>query len=72
MEGDRSVGGSPLQRLIQLVKRNIVGDVPDDIALCEFDCRKGQCMQGEWAACDRRIHKASGELFPDGGGTGKP
>jgi hypothetical protein len=62
----------PLQRLVQFVKRNIVGDVPDDIALCEFDCRQGQCKQGEWAACDRRISKASGELYPDGRGTEGP
>jgi hypothetical protein len=72
MEGDRFVGGNPLQRLIQFVKRNIVGDVPEAIALCEFDCRRGQCIQGEWAACDRRIRKASGELFPDGDGAGQP
>jgi hypothetical protein len=72
MEGDRFVGGSPLRRLVQLVKRNIVGDVPDDIALCEYDCRKGQCVMGEWAACDRLIHKASGELYPDGRGTERP
>jgi hypothetical protein len=61
-----------LQRLVQFVKRGIVGDVPEAIAICEFDCRKGQCQQGEWAACDRRIHRASGELFPDGPGTEKP
>jgi hypothetical protein len=57
---------------VQFVKRNIVGDDPDDVALCEFDCRKGQCMMGEWAACDRRLRKASGELFPDGGGPEQP
>jgi len=72
MGGDRFMGGNPLQRLVQFVKRGIVGDVPEAIAICEFDCRKGQCQQGEWAACDRRIHRASGELFPDGPGTEKP
>jgi hypothetical protein len=72
MGEDNFVGGNPLRRLIQFVKRGIVGDVPDDIALCEFDCRKGQCMQGEWAACDRRIRNASGELYPHGQGTEGP
>ena len=72
MGGDRSVGGRPLQRLVQFVKRGIVCDVPDEIAVCEFDCRKGQCMHGEWAACGRRILKASGELFPDGDRTEQP
>ena len=32
-----------------------VGDVPDDIAQCEYDCRKPQCRQGEWEACERRV-----------------
>jgi curli biogenesis system outer membrane secretion channel CsgG len=61
-----------VQRLAQFVKRNIVDDVPEDIAVCEFDCRKGQCMMGEWAACNRRTRKASGELFPDSRRTEKP
>ena len=30
-------------------------DVPLDIALCEYDCRKPQCLQGEWADCQRRL-----------------
>jgi hypothetical protein len=59
------MGGSPFQRLVQFVKRSIVRDVPEELALCEFDCRKGQCMLSEWATCDRRTHQAGGELFPD-------
>jgi len=72
MPEDRSLGRKPFHRLVQFVKRNIVSDVPDDIAVCEFDCRQGECQQGEWAACGRRIRKASGELFPDGHGTEGP
>lgn len=41
-----------------------VEDVPDDLALCEFDCRKVQCTSDEWATCERRINRAAGELFP--------
>ena len=51
--------------LWQFVKGQIVGDAPDDLAICAFDCRKAQCMQGEWAACQRRMLKGAGELFPD-------
>ena len=37
------------------LKEQIVQDVPEDIALCEFDCRKGQCRMGEWESCERRL-----------------
>jgi hypothetical protein len=37
------------------LKEQIVQDVPEDIALCEFDCRKGQCRVGEWESCERRL-----------------
>lgn len=53
------------QRMWRWVKDQIVGPVPEADALCEFDCRKGQCNEGEWANCDRRIQKASGELWPE-------
>jgi len=68
MSDDCSSTGNPFQRLGQFVKRNVVGDIPDDIAVCEFDCRKGQCMHSEWDKCDRRIRKGAGELFPSSKG----
>jgi hypothetical protein len=49
------------------VADKIIQDVPEDTALCEFDCQKGQCTDGEWANCDRRIKRAAGELWPDSG-----
>jgi|SRR5690348_12901673 len=45
--------------------RQLIGDIPDDIALCEFDCHRGHCSYGEWASCARRISNAAGELMPD-------
>jgi hypothetical protein len=53
-----------LRKFSQLVMREIVQDVPEDSALCEFDCKKGQCTQGEWATCERRMCRAQGELMP--------
>jgi hypothetical protein len=41
-----------------------VQDVPDELALCEFDCRRAQCTSDEWATCERRINRAAGELLP--------
>jgi hypothetical protein len=42
----------------------IVQDVPENVSLCEFDCRKQHCTFNEWAICERRRRKASGELMP--------
>jgi hypothetical protein len=49
----------------QWLKDQAVMDVPETHGLCEFDCRKGQCTEGEWANCERRIQKAAGELWPE-------
>lgn len=37
------------------IKKPIVEAVPNDIALCEFDCRKTQCHFDEWENCGRRL-----------------
>ncbi len=37
------------------LREQVVQDVPEDIALCHFDCRKGQCRMGEWESCERRL-----------------
>jgi len=56
---------NPVQRIWQWIKNQIVQDVPKDIALCEFDCRKEQCREDEWATCERRLSAAAGELKPE-------
>jgi len=62
--GERFTRGNPFRQLWQLVKRQIVDDAPEETAICQFDCRKGQCTQAEWDTCERRIRKGAGELFP--------
>jgi hypothetical protein len=37
------------------LRAQIVEDVPDSLALCEFGCRKQQCRIGEWERCKRRL-----------------
>ena len=49
----------------QWLKDQIAQDVPEANGLCEYDCRKQQCAEEEWATCERRIHKAAGELWPE-------
>lgn len=53
-----------LDSLWRWVKGQWVAEVPDDIAVCEFDCRKSQCFFDEWACCGRRISKSAAELMP--------
>jgi hypothetical protein len=53
-----------LTRLRQWIREQAIQDVPADIALCEFDCRKGQCSLNEWQTCQRRLTGAAGELSP--------
>ena len=47
------------------MESQIAEDVPASDALCEYDCRKQQCTEEEWATCERRIQRAAGELWPE-------
>jgi len=53
------------RKMWQWLKDQIAQEVPEADALCEYDCRKEQCTEEEWATCERRIHKAAGELWPE-------
>lgn len=37
------------------LSRQIVGYVPPEDALCEFDCRKTECQFNDWAHCKNRL-----------------
>jgi hypothetical protein len=52
-------------RVWQWLKGQVVQDVPKAVELCEYDCRKPQCNEKEWATCERRIKDAAGELCPE-------
>jgi hypothetical protein len=52
-------------RLSRWFRGQLLGEVPAEIALCEFDCPHGQCLEDEWATCQRRIARATGELMPE-------
>ena len=60
-----------LQKVWDWVAGQFIGEVPEDDALCEFDCRKPQCHEGEWESCARRLQRAAGELMPAQGPTPK-
>ncbi|SPE36090.1 hypothetical protein SBA3_2350013 [Candidatus Sulfopaludibacter sp. SbA3] len=65
MQDEPKGRGNSFTRIWQFLKRQIVDTAPDDLAICQFDCHKGQCLQNEWESCDRRIQKGAGEFFPD-------
>jgi hypothetical protein len=37
------------------LRQQSVADVPIELELCEFECRKPQCLKGEWEHCQRRL-----------------
>ena len=34
---------------------HLIQDVPEAIAVCEFDCRRPDCTAEEWLTCARRL-----------------
>jgi hypothetical protein len=42
-----------VRKIISWLKRH-AETVPQELAVCEFDCRKEQCRLGEWQSCERR------------------
>jgi hypothetical protein len=57
----------PLNRLWEWIIDRISQEVPNQIALCEYDCRNLHCTLGEWEACQGRLHKSAGALIPANG-----
>ena len=43
------------------LRNQIVAEVPADLAVCEFECRKIECSSDEWICCERRTSRAAGE-----------
>ena len=39
--------------------RKIVAEVPEDVAVCEFECNKTECVEGDWQHCQRRMREHS-------------
>jgi hypothetical protein len=52
------------ERLWQRIKGEVVQTVPEEIAVCEFDCRKLSCSVEQWRTCKRRVREAESKLTP--------
>lgn len=50
--------------VLHRISKEIVEEVPAEIALCEFDCSKTHCSSKEWETCTRRLRKPAKKLMP--------
>ncbi len=58
----RTLNPAPLiRRTWARLKRNLVQEVPEELAVCEFGCRKTECTMAQWATCRYRLQ---GGLIP--------
>ncbi len=64
MSEEKLRSNQPLHSIWRWLRNQIVQEVTEDSAICEFDGRKGQCTMEEWESCERRLNKAAGELMP--------
>ena len=58
-----------LQNILEWSREQIIGEVPKDSAICEFDCRRPECSEVEWQSCTRRLERGAEELMPAGRST---
>jgi hypothetical protein len=47
------------RKLWRWIRILVVQDAPEDIAPCEFECRRPECRQGDWEVCEKRLHRVS-------------
>jgi hypothetical protein len=43
-----------VRQVVDWFKAVWIQDVPEEIAACEFECRRTECRQGEWETCPNR------------------
>lgn len=47
----------PKVALRKRLMSHLIQTVPEDSAICEFDCNKPECSQHEWQHCKRRLER---------------
>jgi hypothetical protein len=55
MSGSYENRFSNFHRLWQRFKNKVIQDAPEDVQLCEFNCKKLQCTMGDWEHCEKRL-----------------
>ena len=51
-----------IRNLWRWLQGQMVQDVPDSIAVCEFECRPASCRRDEWERCEHRLRDAAARL----------
>ena len=59
MSGSYKKPFGKLFRLWSRFRTGVIQDVPEDIQFCEFECRKEQCIMGDWEKCEKRLHSGA-------------
>jgi hypothetical protein len=59
---ERFTVANPFLRMWQNLKRQIVDDVPEALAICQFDCARARCLLDEGRPCEQLSRKAAREL----------
>ena len=49
-------------RFLAWLRRHLVGEVPPDLAACEFECKVTECRHGRWVDCPRRLSARAREV----------
>ena len=62
---DRFTAGNPFLRMWQNLKRQIVDDVPEALAICQFDCARARCLLDEGRPCEQLSRKGTGQSIFD-------
>ena len=39
----------------QWISNRLIEKVPEDLAECEFECRRLECREDEWTTCKKRL-----------------
>jgi hypothetical protein len=51
------MGGDIMFPRFMFFLKKIVAEVPEDVAVCEFECNKTECVERDWRHCERRMGK---------------
>ena len=46
---------STLRTAWRLIKNQWIQEVPEEISICEFECRNPECQGAQWVACQKRL-----------------
>jgi hypothetical protein len=52
-----------LAKFAAWLKKDWIADVPPELAVCEFECRRNECLYEDWVCCQRRTSGLAKQLL---------